>query len=321
MNTPLTKINPSRNHETSFGLALSGGGARGLAHIGVLKALERARLKPGFLAGTSMGGVIAAAYAAGLTPHDIEQIAADTTQTRNLIRLADLQFPQQAVFRGERLLAFFDQHLHGLTFAELEIPLVLVSVDLNTGQVISLQEGSVAQALRATVSVPGLLAPVEQDGMRLVDGGLLNNLPVDVVKQMGADVVMGVDVSMHTDFIWQSLLHLLPHSAAISNLNQALGDSLGILFRQQGAYESPDEPSCYLVQPDIPAGVTTVTGFHRVAELVALGEEAVCPVLPALEEILKTPWDRDYPGRSSPHPPKQRGGSFEAGWAGNPLQS
>jgi NTE family protein len=304
--------------EPCLGLAFSGGGVRALAHIGVLKTLVKIGARPCYLAGTSMGGVIAAAYAAGLGPDEIERIAVEAFQARNLIRMADLSVPLQGVFRGERLLAFFERQFQGLSFAELEIPLTLISVDLNSGREIHLCEGSVAQALRATVSVPGLFAPFERDGMRLVDGGLLNNLPVDVVKQMGADVVLAVDVRMGNDFIWQSLSHLLPLSGAISGLNSTLGDSLDVLIQQQRGYKSLEAPPDFLIQPDMPAGVTTLTGFNRVAELVQRGEQATRPVLPALGETLYSLRRRRFSPGSSHYWPDQRGESRDAGWVGYP---
>jgi len=286
-------------HKPRFGLALSGGGAQGLAHIGVLKVLEEEGIRPDYLAGTSMGGVIAAAYAAGLTPDEIEQIAADISKTRNLLRLADLSLPQQGIFRGERVLEFFEKHLRGCTFAELKIPLILIAVDLNTGQEIHLQEGSVAEALRATVSIAGLFAPVERDGMRLVDGGLLNNLPVDAVRQMGADIVMAVDVDWRKDSIWRAISRLWPLSGVIGGLIVNLGDSLDVTVRQQRAYKLQNAQPDFLVRPGIPDKVTVLTGFNRVAELVAGGEAATRPVLPALEEMLQSHWDWFFTGHSS----------------------
>lgn len=298
MNNFLSRMKRGLQREPRFGLALSGGGARGLAHIGVLKVLEEAGIQPDYLAGTSMGGVIAAAYAAGLKPDEIEQIATDTSRTRNLLRLADFSLPQQGIFRGERLLAFFSQHLNGCNFADLSVPLSLIAVDLNTGQEVRLQEGSVAQALRATVSIPGLLAPVVQDGMRLVDGGLLNNLPVDAVRQMGADVVLGVDVDWQNDSVWQTLAHLKPLSGTIGGLIATLGDSLDLLVRQQRANKLRSASPDFLVRPDIPAEVTILTGYNRVAELITQGEVATYPVLPVLDEVLQAHLDWFFKGSS-----------------------
>lgn len=306
MNRFFTRMKLSLQRKPRLGLALSGGGARGLAHIGVLKALEEAGIQPDYLAGTSMGGVIAAAYAAGLKPGEIEEIAADTSRMRNLLRLADLSLPQQGIFRGERLFAFFEQHLQRCTFAELQIPLTLIAVDLNTGQEVRLRSGSVTQALRATVSIPGLIAPVVQDGMRLVDGGLLNNLPVDAVRQMGADVVLGVDVDWQNASNWQTLARLKPISSMMGGLIATLGDSLDLLIRQQRAYKLQNVALEFLVKPNIPEGVTMLTGYHRVAELVVQGEEAIQPILPALEEMLQSHWDWIFIGRSRHRHPTSR---------------
>lgn len=276
----------SLHHEPALGLALGGGGARGLAHIGVLKALEKYNLRPDYLAGTSMGGVIAAAYAAGIKPDEIEQIAREISQAHNLLRLADFSLPQYAIFRGERLFDFFEKHLQGCTFADLQIPLTLVSVDLNTGQEVHMRDGSVTQALRATVSVPGLLAPFEYNGMRLVDGGLLNNVPADVVKQMGADVVVAVDVNARRDSMWKSLARLYPISNTIGGLIATLGDSLDVLLSCQYEYKARTVIPSFLVQPDIPARVSTLTGFNQIDKLVQCGEQAINPIVPALSEML-----------------------------------
>ncbi len=277
------------NNEIKLGIALSGGGARGLAHIGVLRALEKANIQPAYLTGSSMGGVIAAGYASGLSSADLEQIALEYASTRKLLRLADPTLPRRGIFQGERLRGFFEQHLQGCTFADLHIPLTLVTVDLNSGQEVYLREGSVAEAVRATVSVPGLLAPVESNGQKLVDGGLLNNLPVDVVQSMGADVTLGVDVftTIEGPSFWQELGKTRVLSQTIGELITVLGESLNLLIHQQSANKLQKSPPNFLIHPDIPVDVTVVTGYHRAAELISLGEEATTPVLPDLRASLK----------------------------------
>ena len=276
------------NKEIKLGLALSGGGARGLTHIGVLKALENANIRPDYLTGTSMGGVIAAAYASGLSPGEIEQIALKYASVRKLWGLADLTLPRRGLLQGERLLAFFEKHMQGCTFADLRVPLTLIAVDLNSRQEVHLQEGSVAEAVRATVSIPGLLAPVEQNGQRLVDGGLLNNLPVDVVQAMGADVTLGVDVYSNNGgpSFWQELGQTRVLSQTIGELITVLGESLNLLIHQQSANKLQKSPPNFLIHPDIPVDVTVVTGYHRAAELISLGEEATTPILPDLRASL-----------------------------------
>ncbi len=278
------------NTRIKLGLTLSGFGARGLAHIGVLRALENANIRPDYLAGTSMGGVIAAAYASGLSPDEIEQIALKYASVRKLWGLADPTLPRRGLLQGERLLAFFEKHMHGCTFADLRVPLTLIAVDLNSRQEIHLREGSVAEAVRATVSIPGLLAPVERNGQRLVDGGLLNNLPVDVVQSMGADVTLGVDVYSNNGgpSFWQELGQTRVLSQTIGDLIMVLGDSLDLLIQQQSLNKLQNNSPDFLIYPDIPVDVTVVTGFHRAADLITLGEEAATAILPDLQASLMT---------------------------------
>ena len=276
------------NDEIKLGLALGGGGARGLAHIGVLRALENANIQPDYLTGTSMGGVIAAGYAAGLSPDDLEQIALKYASVRKLWGLADPTLPRRGLFQGERLLTFFDKQMKGCTFADLRVPLTLIAVDLNNGQEVHLREGSVAEAVRATVSVPGLLAPVENNGQRLVDGGLLNNVPVDVVRNMGSDVILAVDVYTHKkgESFWQEVGHKRFLSGTVGELIAVLGDSLDLLIRQQNVNKLQNKPPEFLICPDMPADVTIVTGYHRAAELISLGEEATGVILHDLQASL-----------------------------------
>ena len=193
-------MNISNNQEYEYtskprvGLALSGGGPRGLAHVGVLRVLEREGIPLDILAGTSMGGIIAAGYAAGLSPEDLEKEALATARIRRLLRLIDPGLPEAGLMRGQRLQAYFEEILGPLTFADLKISLALVAVDLNAQREVILNEGPLSLALRATISVPGLFTPVEIDGQRLVDGGVLDNLPIDAAQHLGADVVIAVDV-------------------------------------------------------------------------------------------------------------------------------
>ncbi len=178
------------------GIALGGGGARGFAHIGVLKVLEREGIFPRLVAGTSMGGVIGAMYAAGLSATQMEAEAVKATSRRaDMIRAIDVSVSQTGLVRGARIYDYIAGVIGLETkFSDLRRPLSMVAVDLNTGREVVLHSGRVADAVRATISVPGVFRPVEIGRLRLVDGGMLNNVPVDVVRKMGADVVIAVDV-------------------------------------------------------------------------------------------------------------------------------
>lgn len=174
-----------------LGLALGGGAARGLAHIGVLQALNESGLRISAIAGTSAGAIIGALYAGGLTPHQLAQLAQHTTWA-HLVRLT---VPRRGLVDTRKLEDFINSLLRGKTFAQLDIPFACVATDLVSGEEVILREGNVAAAVRASASVPGIMVPVVRDGRLLVDGGVVNNVPVSVTRQLGADVVVAVDVN------------------------------------------------------------------------------------------------------------------------------
>lgn len=273
------------------GLVLSGGGARGLAHIGVLRVLEREGIPVDFLAGTSMGGVIAAGYAAGMAPDTLEEEALAVTRTRRLLRLIDPALPNGGLIRGQRLLAYFEQHLGRRTFSDLRLPLALVAVDLNTRQEVVLREGAVTLALRATTAVPGLLMPVEINGWRLVDGGVLNNLPVDVAREMGAEAVIAVDIGPTSEAgigRWIGNRRWVPEG--LSATLKVLDDTLGTLMTASQEHKLRQFPPDVLLRPDIPTDVNVFAGYERAAELIATGERAAEAHLPEIKSLLRPRW-------------------------------
>ncbi len=208
-----------------IGLVLSGGGARGLAHIGVIRALEEQNIKIHAIAGTSMGAIVGALYASGKTPDELEEIARtmDWSQafsdlpprdrlsfrrkqdTRSNVATAELTLNggivslPKGVVQGQNLQIMLQQqfvHVSDINdFDRLKIPFRAVASDLVTGEAVVFRRGSLATAVRASMSIPGLFAPVEIDGKMLVDGGIANNLPVDVIKAMGVDHVIAVDIA------------------------------------------------------------------------------------------------------------------------------
>ena len=277
------------DHKPKLGVALSGGGARGLTHIGVLKALVENDIQIDYLSGTSMGGVIAAAFAAGNSPEDIEHIALNFKHTKEILKLADPGIPGAGIIQGEQLLKFFTRYFGDLRFDQLNIPLGLVAVDIKHGEEIHMFEGSINTALRATVSVPGLIAPVEDGERRLVDGGLLNNLPVDLAYQMGADIVIAVDVMAATtdESYWHILGNKRLVPGKIGGMVTVLGDSLNLLIQQQNKYRLEQNPPTFLLEPHISQEISIVSGFHRVEEMVTEGRAITEPILGELKEQLQ----------------------------------
>jgi len=269
------------------GLALSGGGARGLAHIGVLDVLEQAAIPVHCLTGTSMGGLIAAAYAAGMSPSQIIQEAMDRGRWRRLLRLADPGLSGGGVLQGRRLLAYFESQFGQLTFADLHLPLALIAVDLNHRREVILRDGLVAMALRATVAIPGLLAPVIVGDQRLVDGGLLNSLPHDVARQMGADIVIAVDVQPEPGRAagrWQWRRRRIPGGLAATL--GALSDALEAMMAANQERKLRESPPDVLIRPQLPTTLSVFSGYNRVPELVAAGALATQAALPAIRRLV-----------------------------------
>lgn len=174
-----------------LGLALGGGAARGLAHIGVLQALRAAGIDVDVIAGTSAGAIIGSLYAGGISADKLARIAERTTWA-HLLRLT---VPRYGLVDTSRLESFIDTLLRGQTFDQLGMPFACVATDLVTGEEVILRSGKVAPAVRASASVPALFVPVTLDGRILIDGGAVNNIPVRVARQLGADVVIAVDVN------------------------------------------------------------------------------------------------------------------------------
>lgn len=214
---------PSAPDRPRVGLALSGGGVRGLAHLGVLRVLEEESIPVDVITGTSMGGLIAGIYASGIP---LDRIIAFATK----LRLLDLASPDRS-WRG-----FFDQRkmsdlladilgTDSITFADLESPVAVVAADLVTGELVVLDSGPLIPALMATSELPLFFAPVHHKGRWLVDGGVLNNLPFDVARRFGADRVLAVTFPRITQFDLQARADPAPRGPSMRVLKRLRGQS------------------------------------------------------------------------------------------------
>lgn len=265
-----------------LGLALGGGGARGLAHIGVLKALEDAHISIDMLAGASIGGVIAAAYAAGRSPTEMEQVAFHYADPRNLMRLMDPTPFQRGLLQGKRLRTMLtDLFKPQRTFADTRLPLAITATDLPRGESVVLQDGSLVDAAMATSSVPGLWPPVLLNGRYLADGGLLNNLPVDILRQMGADVVIAVRVAPCFPRANATILDV----PFLPDFGDHFYQSILILSDTLTTYQLEKSPPEVLLTPDIPDSIWLL-GFDRPTEVIHAGKEAVHQHLPRIRSAL-----------------------------------
>jgi NTE family protein len=178
----------------TVGLVLGSGASRGWAHIGVIEALEAAKIPIDFIAGCSVGAYIGAIYASGSL--DSLKKFLLRMDGKKIFSYFDVVFPRSGLLNGSRRVQeLFSMHTDVQTFAELNIPLLMVATDLEQGEKVVIQSGNIIEALRATMSYPGLFAPVQVKGRWLVDGGLVDPVPVGVAQAMGAEVVIAVDLN------------------------------------------------------------------------------------------------------------------------------
>jgi len=218
------------NHSSRIGLALGSGSARGLAHLGVIRALEEAGIKIGFVAGTSIGALIGAAYASGRLDSMVS-----TFQKFNWMKTAaffDVVFPKSGLIDGAKVGELVRTHINSEVIESLPIPFCAVATDIQTGDEVVICQGDVIEAVRASISVPGIFTPVRSNGRLLVDGGLVNPVPVSVARSMGADIVIAVDLN-HQIVTGKNLKPLTADKVAneTSRLSHPRSRRLGDCFR------------------------------------------------------------------------------------------
>jgi NTE family protein len=175
----------------NIGLALGGGAILGAAHIGVLSALEERKIKITSIAGTSIGAFIAALYAFGLTPEKIEAKVTDL----NWLDAAGFSISKYGLLSNEKLGDIMKKTVGDAQLEDAEIPLAVVATDIAAGERFVFKEGNVAESVRASSCIPGIFVPVEVGTRLLVDGGLVENVPISPLKEMGAEPIMGVDLN------------------------------------------------------------------------------------------------------------------------------
>lgn len=178
-----------------IGLALGGGAARGFAHIGVLQVLGEQGIHPDMVVGTSAGSLVATLYAAGKSPEQLASLA----QAMDESTLTDWTFPGRAVLRGEALAHYVRSNTGGLRIEQMKLPLGIVATDLDSGQAILFQRGDPGVAVRASSAVPAVFEPVRMGGHEYVDGGLTAPVPVHFARDMGAELIIAVDISASTE--------------------------------------------------------------------------------------------------------------------------
>jgi NTE family protein len=249
------------------GLALGGGMARGCAHIGVLRELEKHNIPIDLIAGTSVGSLIGGAYAAGLSPDQIEEMAL-TISWNDLGRVT---ISKLGFYNSERTEEYVRKHFPVTEFEKARLPFGAVATDIQTGKMVIFTEGSLPLAIRASCAMPIFYTPVVVNGRMMVDGGLVGHIPASVARLMGADLVIAIDVnSQH--------LPIPPPTHLFSVMSQALS----VMGRTAVQYLYADadiviRPQIEQVRPD---------DLSKAAEMITAGEEAARRVIDKIKRSL-----------------------------------
>jgi NTE family protein len=249
-----------------LGLALGGGAARGFAHIGVIQVLEEAGLTPDVVVGTSAGSLVAALYASGKSGAVLGQLAAEMDEAA----ITDWGFPGRGLIRGEALAKYVRDQVGGRNLEQMKLPLGIVATDLDSGQPILFVRGDTGMAVRASSSVPAVFQPVKIAGREYVDGGLVSPVPVRFARQMGAEVVLAVDISTP------------PEGGPTGDPFRMLLQTFAIMGRSINHFELRDAD--VVVRPLLP-GVSG-TDFSARKQSIQAGRDAMLALLPLLRAKL-----------------------------------
>lgn len=264
--------------EPKIGLALGAGAARGIAHLGVLKVLEKHKVPVDFIAGSSMGALIGALYACGIDINFMIKFAGEL-QSKSWI---DLCMPRTGLISGKKVETMLELMTRNRNFEDLKIPFAAMATDIERGEAVVLKTGKVAAAVRASISIPVVFKPVRLDGRLLVDGGVVDRVPVSVVREMGADLVIAVDVNKFVAF------------QPVTNIADVMLQTLDIMERKILSSRILDTE--VLIRPKV--GHISPAQFHRVEELVEQGELAAEAAISKLGYVLRNRLEIDQGGHT-----------------------
>jgi NTE family protein len=272
----------SAKSRKKVGLALSGGAARGLAHVGVISVLHKEGIPIDMIAGTSAGAIMGAVYARHRDTEKMKEYALDPGWKKR-VPMIDPSFPKTGFIKGKKIEKLLESFLGGnIEFKDLRIPFACVATDITTGEEVVINRGPVAEALRASISIPGIFTLVKREGRYLVDGGLTTPVPVEVVRKMGADFIIAVNVNPDvSDRMDKAVKH--PERVQKSpNIFQVLIQS--IYITTYSLARNSLEKADIIIEPaiaDISAG-----DFSRTPELIGLGELAAAEAVPEIKRKL-----------------------------------
>ena len=288
-----------------IGLALGSGSSRGWAHIGAIRALEERGVKPDIVCGTSIGALVGGIYASG----QLEALERWVTSLAwgHVVRLMDLTW-KGGLIRGQRLFNLFRSTFEDRGFGDLETRFGCVATELASGREVWIQRGKLLDAVRASIAMPGLFTPVVRDGTVLVDGGLVNPVPVSMCRAFGAEIVIAVDLSWGKLGAYRNLSRSVapaevpgwlerlrpgwlgsarPKSdePTIPSIFEVFNTALDIVEQRVARSRLAGEPADVLITPLLPDFGTME--YHRAGEAIAEGRAAVERMLPLIEQVVR----------------------------------
>jgi NTE family protein len=286
-----------------IGLALGSGSARGWAHIGAIRALEERGVKPDMICGTSIGALVGAVYASGQLD-ELEEWVTGLAWTQ-VVRLMDLTW-KGGLIRGQRLFNLFRSTFQDRDVGELDVPFGAVATELNSGREIWLRHGKLLDVVRASIATPGLFTPVVHDGVVLIDGGLVNPVPVSMCRALGAEIVIAVDLSWGKLGPYRNMGRDLPampppepswlgrllgarrgknDEPPIPSIFEVFNTALDIVEQRVARSRLAGEPADILITPLLPNFGTME--YHRAKEAIAEGRASVERMTPLIGQLIR----------------------------------
>ncbi|MCK4386900.1 MAG: patatin-like phospholipase family protein [Candidatus Pacebacteria bacterium] len=259
--------------QPKIGLALGSGGPKGLAHIGVIKVLEENNIPIDFIAGSSIGAMVGGFYAGTKDIKQVEKIANDV-DWKLIFSLLDPSF-QQGLLGGEKVKNFIENYLNGINFENLKIPLSVITTDIKTGESVSINKGGVASAIRTSISFPLVFKPVKRAGRLLADGGLSLPIPVEIVRKMGAELTIAVNLD--ADYFING-----NNGNANFGFYKIANNSINLLRHHLASYNIQNAD--VVIAPQ--SGNLHWNNFLGGKNIISAGEKAAKQVLPQLKKLM-----------------------------------
>lgn len=263
----------NKTKRKKVGLALGGGGAKGFAHIGIIKILEKNNIPIDFIAGTSIGALVGGFYAASKNIEYVEGVALNN----DMFQFASMMFEltrDGGFVKGDKVLKFLKEKLDEVDFNELQIPFAATVTELNAGETEYFENnGDVAEAIRASISYSPVFSPVTIKNKVYVDGGLSCPVPAEKVRQMGADIVIAVDLD--NDFVF--------HKEALGNTYRIFRTSLKVLMKKLGEYNTQDAE--ITIRPPV-GKFHTWSDFDKARQLIKIGENSASKIIKDIKKLL-----------------------------------